>query len=195
MDAQQLTARVLLASYTNGCFPMPNARNPNVIDFYRPDPRALIPLNEFHVSRSMRRELRRTDLHTQFNTCFETVMRECADRPDTWITEDFVRAYGELHALGFAHSVEIFHGEKLAGGVYGVAVGAAFFAESMFHKEKNMSKLALYRLVEQLLRKDFELLECQFLTPHLMSLGATTVPDEQYMDMLSAALERDATFV
>jgi leucyl/phenylalanyl-tRNA--protein transferase len=173
---------------------MPDFQNPDTINFYRPDPRAIIPLDQFHISRSMKRELRRTDVRTAFNTAFESVMRACADRPETWITEDFVRAYCELHSLGFAHSVEIYQGEKLTGGVYGVAVGAAFFAESMFHREKNMSKLALYRLAEQLLRQDFELLECQFLTPHLQSLGARTVPDAEYMDMLSAALERDVSF-
>ena len=195
MDAQHLTARILLASYTNGCFPMPDSKNPKIIDFYRPDPRAIIPLDEFHVSRSMKRELNRTDLRTAFNTAFTSVMKACAERPDTWITEDFIRAYGELHELGFAHSVEIYIGEKLAGGVYGVAIGAAFFAESMFHKESNMSKLALYRLVGQLRLKGFELLECQFLTPHLQSLGAQTVPDEKYMDMLNQALERDLSFI
>jgi leucyl/phenylalanyl-tRNA--protein transferase len=143
----------------------------------------------------MRREMRRTKSITRFNSDFSEVMRQCANRPDTWITEDFIRAYTELHKLGFAHSVEIFRDEILIGGLYGVSIGAAFFAESMFHLEANTSKLALIKLVEHLCARNFRLLECQFLTAHLESMGAVEIPDSEYLERLAAALEVRASFV
>ncbi len=194
MDGQELNAEILLLAYAQGYFPMPDSQQPNLINWYCPDPRAIIPLDEFHISRSMHKELRRTDLQTKINTAFKSVMQRCSERPETWITEDFFRAYGELHELGFAHSVEIFRGDALVGGVYGVSLGGAFFAESMFHLEKNMSKLALFRLVEHLRTEGFVLLECQFLTEHLQSLGACTISDEEYMSRLRSALKLKVRF-
>lgn len=195
MEGYRLSPHILLRAYMHGCFPMPDQKDPQIIRWYRPDPRAIIPLEEFHVSHSMKRELKRTDLRVSYDTAFAQVMQECAHRPETWITEDILRAYCELHQVGFAHSVEIFRNEKLVGGVYGVTIGGAFFAESMFYTEKNMSKLALIKLVEKLRAQGFLLLECQFVTEHLKSLGAREIPDFDYMNLLSEALEQKVSFL
>lgn len=195
MRGSELSAEHLLVAYAQGFFPMPDPRSPDLINWYRPDPRAIIPLDGFHVSRSLRRELKRADLNTRFNFAFLDVMRACSEREETWITDDFYRAYGELHAHGFAHSVEVYQAEELVGGVYGVALGGAFFAESMFHRKNNMSKFALFRLVEHLLSQKFTLLECQFLTTHLESLGACEIPDSDYMKKLAQALKIKTSFL
>lgn len=194
MDAHLLSAEILILAYAQGCFPMPAAENPQIIHWYRPDPRAIIPLDKVHVSQSMKRELRRIDISIRINGAFEDVMHACAERPDTWISDDFVRAYGELHRLGFAHSIEVMREGQMVGGIYGVSLGSAFFAESMFHREKNMSKLALIRLAEHLLRQGCTLLECQFLTDHLRSLGAIEVDAPVYMSMLDDALKNALSF-
>ncbi|MEN9810282.1 MAG: hypothetical protein RLZZ488_1849 [Pseudomonadota bacterium] len=195
MDAQELSAEILILAYAQGCFPMPAAENSQIIHWYRPDPRAIIPIDMIHVSQSMKRELRRRDISIRIDGAFEDVMRACAERPDTWISDEFVRAYGELHRLGFAHSLEVLREGKMVGGIYGVTLGSAFFAESMFHHEKNMSKLALIRLAEHLLRQGYTLLECQFLTDHLRSLGAVEIDASKYMDMLNDALKDAVSFV
>ncbi|MFZ9520706.1 MAG: leucyl/phenylalanyl-tRNA--protein transferase [Silvanigrellaceae bacterium] len=195
MEAKDLNAQILLIGYSQGCFPMPDSRDPRQINWYRPNPRAIIPLELLHISRSMRRELRRHSTEVHFNRAFSEVMRQCANRPETWITEDFIRAYSELNAQGFAHSVEIYRNDRLVGGLYGVAIGAAFFAESMFHLEPNTSKLALIKLVERLREKGFQLLECQFLTSHLESMGAIEIEDSEYAVRLANALEAKASFL
>lgn len=195
MDAHHLSAEILLFAYSQGCFPMPAMEDPQVIHWYSPDPRAIIPLNQIHISRSMRRELRRTDVSIRLNGAFKDVMRACADRPDTWISDDFIRAYGELHHLGLAHSLEVIREGQIVGGIYGVSIGSAFFAESMFHREKNMSKLALIRLSEHLAERGFTLLECQFLTEHLRSLGAIEIAAVNYMEQLREALKSPVSFL
>lgn len=186
---QDLTAETLVYAYAQGCFPMPDEKT-GAIYWYRPDPRAIIPLNGFHISRSLKRVLSRGDFELRYDTQFEGVMRACAERKETWIIDDFFRAYGDLHRAGLAHSLEVFRDEKLVGGVYGVSLGAAFFAESMFHRESNMSKVALSALVSHLRNRGFTLLECQFLTSHLESLGAIEVPDSEYMLALNSALSK-----
>ncbi|MEY3900786.1 MAG: hypothetical protein RL189_92 [Pseudomonadota bacterium] len=195
MDAQLLSAEILILAYAQGCFPMPAAEDSRVIHWYRPDPRAIIPVDKVHVSESMKRELRRQDVSIRFDGAFEDVMRACAERTDTWISDDFIRAYGELHRLGFAHSLEVLREGRMVGGIYGVSLGSAFFAESMFHREKNMSKLALIRLAEHLLHRGYTLLECQFLTDHLRSMGAVEVDAAIYMAMLNDALKSSVSFV
>jgi leucyl/phenylalanyl-tRNA--protein transferase len=195
MESKDLNAEILLVGYAQGCFPMPDSQDPQKINWYRPNPRAIIPMDSLHISHSMRREMRKTKCITRFNSDFSEVMRQCANRPDTWITEDFIRAYTELHKLGFAHSVEVYRDEILVGGLYGVSIGAAFFAESMFHLEPNTSKLALIKLVEHLCARNFLLLECQFLTGHLESMGAVEIPDSEYLQRLAEALEVRASFI
>lgn len=188
MLPSELTPEIVLYAYGQGCFPMPDEKSGN-INWYRPDPRAIIPLDGFHVGRTLRRTLKKKDFVIRRDTCFERVMRACAARDETWITDDFIRIYGALHAFGFAHSLEVFRENDLVGGVYGVTLGGAFFAESMFHSDSDMSKVALFHLVEHLRQRQFVLLECQFLTPHLASLGAIEVTDQNYMNQLNTALQ------
>jgi len=148
-----------------------------------------------HVSRSLARVIRRRVFEVRVNTAFEDVMRACADRPEgTWISEAFVVAYGELHRQGKAHSVETWRNDSLVGGVYGVALGGAFMAESMFHRETNASKVALAALMGRLSERGFILMDVQYLTPHLVSLGAVEVPAYVYEAVLSDALALERSF-
>ena len=159
------------------------------IDWYRPDPRAIIPLDGFHVSRSLARTISRADFTVTVNSAFEGVMRACGDRAEgTWISEEFIEVYSALHRQGKAHSVEVWSGDRLVGGLYGLALGAAFMAESMFHYETDASKVALAALVDRLRSRGFCLLDTQYLTPHLISLGATEIPHAEYFNRLQAAL-------
>ena len=189
-----LTVEILCSAYAQGYFPMPNSET-GEIEWYRPDPRAIFPLDGFHVSKSLRKTIRSNVYAVTYDRAFERVMRECAKRgPDeTWITEEFVEAYTEMHRKGLAHSVEVWGGEELVGGTYGVALGGAFFAESKFHRKTDASKVALYSLVERLKATGYALLEVQFLTPHLESLGAIAIPDEEYVEKLTAAIARRPT--
>jgi leucyl/phenylalanyl-tRNA--protein transferase len=188
MIEDPLNPNVLLIAYSQGLFPMPHPVTEQV-QWYCPDPRAVIPLDGLHVSTSMRKVIRQTKWVTTFDEDFVGVMRACADRKETWINEDFVEAYKQLHELGFAHSVEIREPDgKLVGGVYGVAIGKAFFAESMFHRATNASKYAIIKLVEEIRRQEFKVLEVQFLTPHLRSLGAVEIPAREYLRSLKKAV-------
>ncbi|MCB0417895.1 MAG: leucyl/phenylalanyl-tRNA--protein transferase [Bdellovibrionales bacterium] len=187
-----LTPELLLRAYANGFFPMgdPDTKE---IHWYRPDPRAVLPLENFHRSRSLVRKLRKESFVTTFNQDFASVIRACR-RPDTWITDEIVAAYEALHQQGHAHSVEVCKDGNLVGGVYGVSLAGGFFAESMFHSVTDASKVALHHLVDHLLRKGFCLLEVQFLTPHLASLGAVEISDKQYQTLLKKALTTPAVF-
>jgi len=188
MIEDPLNPNVLLIAYSQGLFPMPHPVTQQV-QWYCPDPRAIIPLDGLHISASMNKVIRQKKWITTFDEDFIGVVRACADRKETWINEDFVEAYLELHKLGFAHSVEIRdHEQKLVGGVYGVAIGKAFFAESMFHRATNASKFALVKLVEELRRQTFKILEVQFLTPHLRSMGAIEIPAKDYLRSLKSAV-------
>lgn len=153
-----------------------------------------MPLDGFHVSRSLKRNIHKNCFSTTINHAFVDVMKACSNRPDTWITKEFISAYSELHRRGFAHSVEVWKNDVLAGGVYGVSINGAFFAESMFHHETDASKIALYRLVEKMNLQAMTLLEVQFMTPHLKSLGAIEITDQDYMTRLETALSQDANF-
>ncbi len=175
-------------AYRHAIFPMYNHYT-GEIDWYRPDPRAIVPLDGFHVSRSLAKTIRGGLFEVTFDTAFEAVMRGCADREEgTWINQEFIDVYGELHRRGTAHSVEVWSGGRLAGGTYGVALGAAFMAESMFHYETDASKVALAALVSRLRERGFELLDTQYLTPHLASLGAVEIPQKVYYERLRKAL-------
>lgn len=181
-------------AYRRGVFPMYNQWT-DEIEWYRPDPRTIIPLETFHISHSLAKTLRQGIFEVRFNTDFEGVMRGCADREEgTWITEEFLQVYGELHRQGKAHSVEVLLNDRLVGGTYGVALGSAFMAESMFHYETDASKVALASLVARLKARDFTLLDVQYLTPHLARFGATEIPFRDYYDRLRRALRRDARF-
>jgi leucyl/phenylalanyl-tRNA--protein transferase len=188
-----LTPNDVLAAYRHGVFPMADP-DTGRIGWYLPDPRAIIPLDGFHTSRSLGRLMRKGGFAVTFDQDFEAVMRACAARPETWISEDFIEVYGELHRQGFAHSVEVWDGMTLAGGLYGVAIGAAFVAESMFYSRSNASKVALRALVTRLLASRFQLLDVQYRTPHLASLGAVSIRAAEYQRRLDRALVEHPIF-
>jgi len=191
--AEVIPADLLLAAYAAGYFPMADERNAD-IRWYSPDPRTILPLGDFVISRSLRQTLRRGLFAVRSDTAFEAVIRACADRPETWISEVIIQSYLVLHRLGYAHSVEAWNGEELAGGLYGVALGGAFFGESMFSRAADASKVALVALVEALRGTGFTLLDTQFTTPHLTRFGAREIPRPEYLDLLRAALTVHARF-
>ena len=176
----------LLAAYRGGLFPMPLGRRK--LGWWSPDPRGVVPLDGLHVSRSLRKSCARFEIRT--NTEFEAVMRRCDDprRPHGWITEDFVRAYTRLHHLGWAHSVETWLDGELVGGLYGVKVNGLFAGESMFHSATDASKVALVALVEILREQSATLLDVQWCTEHLASLGAIEMPRTRYLALLADAI-------
>jgi leucyl/phenylalanyl-tRNA--protein transferase len=164
------------------------------IAWFSPDPRAIIPLDSFHVPHGLRRSLRKKGFEVRINTEFESVIRACGDRLETWISPEIVRSYLNLHELGFAHSVETWRADQLVGGLYGVSVYGAFFGESMFHRETDASKVALVALVERLQEKGFRLLDTQYITSHLRSFGAVEIAKGKYMRLLKQALALDCQF-
>ncbi|MGA2624506.1 MAG: leucyl/phenylalanyl-tRNA--protein transferase [Bacteroidota bacterium] len=178
---------LLLAAYASGFFPMADSRN-GEIRWYSPDPRAIIPLDTFRISRSLRQTLKKNLFLIRWNTSFEEVMRSCAEREDTWISEEIIESYLGLHRLGCAHSVESWREGRLSGGLYGVALGGAFFGESMFSRERDASKVALVCLVERLRENGFDLLDTQFLTPHLARFGTVEISRKKYLALLKKAV-------
>jgi leucyl/phenylalanyl-tRNA--protein transferase len=182
-----LSPETLLLAYSRGIFPWYS--EDTVPLWWSPDPRALLAPDHLHVSRSLARTLRRGGYRLTWNRCFERVMRECArDRADgTWVLPAMVVAYTRLHRLGHAHSLEVWVDDELAGGVYGVQVGGLFAAESMFHRRTDMSKVALVALVRSLFAAGITLLDVQFATPHLLTLGAIEVPRREYLQRLDVA--------
>jgi len=181
-------------AYRHGIFPMADEGSGEIL-WFRPDPRAIIPLDGFHISRSLARTLRRGIFEVRVDTDFEGVMRGCARRPEgTWISERFVEVYGALYRAGKAHSVEAWRDDRLVGGTYGLALGGAFMAESMFHRETDASKVALTALVARLQERGFTLLDVQYVTPHLESLGAVDITRREYERRLERALALDRTF-
>lgn len=165
-----------------------------LITWHQPDLRAVLPLDSLHISRSLERTLRKGGFVVTFNKAFLGVMQGCADRDSTWITRDIFRVYSRLHDMGRAHSVEVWINNELVGGVYGVHMGAAFFAESKFHRATDMSKVALVSLARRLKECGFQLLEVQYLTEHLQQFGVVEVPDSEYRKLLAAALEKQVSF-
>ena len=178
-----------------GGMPGESAGEPGELAWYSPDPRGIIPLDErFHLPHGLARALKKRRFEVRFNTAFEAVMQGCAEREETWIDAEILASYTELHRLGFAHSVEAWREGRLAGGLYGVALGGAFFGESMFHRETDASKVALHALVERLRARGFTLLDIQWTTPHLCTFGAIEIPRREYLRGLRAALKRDCEF-
>lgn len=191
---QTLDPDFLLVAYCNGYFPMATHRS-GPIEWYSPDPRAIIPLDGLHISRSLRRTLNRNVFTVRINSAFENVMRSCAAREQTWISEEIISAYTELHRRGFAHSVETWYEQRLVGGLYGVAIGGAFFGESMFSTMTDASKVALVHLVRRLNDRRFLLLDTQYLTEHLARLGAIEISRAAYLRLLGRALRVETSFV
>lgn len=181
-------------SYCNGLFPMYDSESGEIY-WFLPDPRTILPLDGFHISRSLAKTIRQGVFEVRFDTDFEGVMRGCADREEgTWISEEFYQVYGELHRMGKAHCVETWRAGRLVGGTYGLALGGAFMAESMFHYETDASKVALAALVAHLRERGFVLLDTQYLTDHLASLGAIEIPGIEYEIRLQRALRLHCTF-
>ncbi len=164
------------------------------IAWFSPDPRAIMPLEDFHVPHGLRRLARKSIFEIRIDNCFGDVIRGCAKRKDTWINREIIESYERLHELGYAHSVEAWSKNKLAGGLYGVAVGGAFFGESMFHRVRDASKIALVGLVEHLRARKFALLDTQWLTPHLEQFGAMEISRAQYLKLLQRAVELPRKF-
>ena len=187
-----LSPHILRLAYTNGYFPMPDETGS--ILWYNPDPRAILPLGGFHCSRSLKKSIRKSGFTWSIDQDFHGVIHGCADRDETWITADIVSAYSQMFAIGEAHSVEIWEEDTLVGGLYGISLGGAFFAESMFHTRTNASKMALFCLVEHMRQCHMELLEVQFMTEHLRSLGVIEITSSHYMTLLHRALQTPNLF-
>ena len=190
-----LTAELLLHAYSVGVFPMSDHRDDDDIFWVDPKRRGILPLDRFHLSRSLAKRIRRGSFTITVNRDFDAVVAGCADRPETWINGEIHDRYLELHAMGHAHSLEIWQQDALVGGVYGVSLGAAFFGESMFSRRTDASKVALAYLVDRLRLGGFLLCDTQFLTAHLASLGAEEISRAAYHQRLQQAIHRNADFV
>jgi leucyl/phenylalanyl-tRNA--protein transferase len=189
---------LLVSAYATGWFPM--AVDDGEIRWYSPDPRGIIPLDAFHVPRRLARVLRSGAFRIEINHDFEGVIRACAEaerdmeEPGTWISDEIIESYCALHDAGLAHSVEAWQDDHLAGGLYGVAIGGAFFGESMFHRETDASKAALAGLVAHLRARGFQLLDIQWVTGHLEQFGAIEIPRRSYLRLLEEALALSVEF-
>lgn len=188
-----LTPELLLSAYASGIFPM--GVEDGTIAWFSPDPRAIIPLDTFKASRSLRAVIRKGVYRVTVDRAFRQVISACADREEgTWITDEIKTAYARLHDLGFAHSVEAWRGADLVGGLYGVAIGGAYFGESMFHRATDASKVCLVTLVERLRARGYVLLDTQYVTPHLRRFGAVEIPRRTYLQQLRRAVRLPCTF-
>ncbi|MEH7829247.1 leucyl/phenylalanyl-tRNA--protein transferase [Gemmobacter sp. JM10B15] len=177
-----------------GIFPMAESADSTELHWVDPRRRGILPLDGFHISRSLAKEMRRGGFDILANHDFAGVVAGCADRPETWINADIAALYLELHRRGHAHSLELWEDGALKGGVYGVSIGRAFFAESMFSRRRSASKIVLAHLVERLRKGGFVLCDTQFLTPHLASLGGKEISRAEYRRRLAEALEGAAQF-
>ncbi len=194
----EITPELLLQAYRIGVFPMGERRDDPKLYWLDPRLRAVLPLDGFHLPRRLARTVRQGLFEVSADSDFTAVMRACAEprpgHPESWINEPILALYGELFARGHAHSVECRRDGRLVGGLYGVSVGAAFFGESMFSRERDASKVALVHLMARLIKGGFRLLDCQFMTEHLRSFGAIEVPREEFRLRLAAAVDRPAAF-
>ncbi len=184
---------LLLEAYRRGLFPM--ALPDGEIRWFSPDPRGVLPLERFHVPRRLARVVRQERFEVRVNCAFDQVIRACADLEETWISEQIVESYGELHRLGFAHSVEVWRDDRLVGGLYGVSLGGAFFGESMFHRVTDASKVAFHALVDRLRQRGYGLLDVQWVTPHLAIFGACEISRRRYLRLLDVTLRLGCRFV
>jgi len=183
---------LLLEGYRLGVFPM--AIGDNSIEWFSPEPRAILPLEDFHVPHALRRLVRRKLFEVTVDKAFAAVIHACAERKNTWINREIIESYTRLYELGHAHSVEAWKGNILAGGLYGVAAGGAFFGESMFHRVTDASKITLVSLVEHLRVRKFVLLDTQWLTPHLQQFGGIQISRSHYLRLLRRAVDLPRKF-
>jgi leucyl/phenylalanyl-tRNA--protein transferase len=195
-----IAKELLVAAYATGWFPM--AVDEGDIRWYSPDPRGIIPLDAFHVPGRLQRVIRRQTFRLEVDTAFDEVIHACASAPrrgedegGTWIDREILESYVALHQAGFAHSVEAWQGDRLVGGLYGVALRGAFFGESMFHHVTDASKVVLAALVDRLRARQFSLLDVQWVTPHLERFGAIEIPRDRYLELLDESLRRECRFV
>jgi len=195
MPNPSLTPALLLRAYAMGIFPMAESREATEIHWVDPRHRGVFPLDGFHISRNLRRHILQAQVQVTVDTAFDAVVQGCAGRETTWINSEIALLYGRLHAMGHAHSLEVWADGQLIGGVYGVVIGAAFFGESMFSRATNASKIALAYLMHRLQAGGFKLFDTQFLTPHLASMGAVEIPRATYQRRLMAAIAAKADFV
>ncbi len=184
---------LLLDAYRQGAFPM--AMPGGEIGWFSPDPRAILPLDRFHIPHGLQRALRKQLFEIRINRDFAGVVRACADREETWINRTIFHSYLRLYHLGYAHSVEAWMEGRLVGGLYGVAVGGAFFGESMFHTVTDASKVALHALISRLKERHFSLLDIQWTTPHLSTFGAVEIPRAEYLERLARCIEDECNFL
>ena len=194
-----ISSELLVSAYASGWFPM--AVDGGQIRWFSPDPRGIIPLDTFHVPRRLARVVRKGTYRIELNQAFEAVIRACAEAerdpvdPGSWISEEIVRSYVALHERGVAHSVEAWRDDRLVGGLYGVALGGAFFGESMFHRETDASKVALVALVDRLRTRGFRLLDTQWVTDHLEQFGAIEISRDRYLRLLDSSLAQHCMFL
>jgi len=194
----EITPDLLLQAYRIGVFPMGERRDDPKLHWLDPRLRAVLPLDGFHLPHRLARTIRSERFSVSADTAFAEIVRACAEprpgHPESWINEPIIDLYSELHSRGHAHSVECRVGDQLVGGLYGVSVGAAFFGESMFSRERDASKVALVHLVARLIQGGFRLLDCQFMTEHLRSFGAVEIPRDAFRALLADAIDRPAAF-
>ena len=194
----EITPELLLQAYRIGVFPMGERRDDPKLYWLDPRLRAVLPLDGFHLPKRLARTIRQGVFEVTADAAFTDVMRACAEprpgHPESWINEPILALYGELHRRGHAHSIECRHDGRLVGGLYGVSVGAAFFGESMFSRERDASKVALVHLTARLIKGGFRLLDCQFMTEHLRSFGAVEIPRDNFKLLLAKAIDQPATF-
>ncbi len=185
---------IILEGYKEGYFPMAESNNGKIY-WYFADPRAIIPLDTVKIHKSVRQTIRREQLHFKVDSNFKDVVRKCAQRDETWISEEIIKSYINLYDMGYAHSVETYKDDKLVGGLYGVALGGVFFGESMFNEMSNASKAAFFYLVYHLNQKGFILLDSQFINEHTKLLGAIEIPAKEYLQILKKAIKLPVTFL
>jgi leucyl/phenylalanyl-tRNA--protein transferase len=193
-DMKIIDPEFLCTAYCIGYFPMADPKTGEIC-WYSPDPRTIFELDTFHIPRSLKLTLKKKPFDIRINKRFEEVMRACAQRQETWISEAIITSYVQLHHVGIAHSVEAWKDGMLVGGLYGVAIRGAFFGESMFSKIKDASKVALVHLVMRLKEKGYTLLDTQFITPHLQRFGAREIPRVDYLQRLEEALAITCSFI
>jgi leucyl/phenylalanyl-tRNA--protein transferase len=194
--SRRLTPEIVLRAYAEGVFPMAERRDSADLFWVSPEQRGIIPLDAFHIPKRLARTVRSDKFHVTADIAFVDVMRACAEpaqgREQSWINTDILRLYTALHASGHAHSIECWRDGKLAGGLYGVSLGAAFFGESMFSRETDASKVALVHLVARLIDGGYQLLDTQFITSHLARFGTIEIPRDEYLMRLDRAIARRA---
>lgn len=194
-DRHAITPEILLRAYAAGMFPMAESADDPEVFWVQPKIRGIIPLDGFHVSKSLAKRIKQHPFDIRVNTAFDRVMEFCAEatdsRPTTWINPLILSLYKDLHRMGYTHSVEAWEGDELVGGLYGVSLGSAFFGESMFARRTDASKICLVHLVERLRARGFTLLDTQFTTDHLKTFGAIDVPRKEYEKLLDKAMQSD----